>query len=180
MNTISFCKKTAGGKPMEQMKVWFAASEAAPFAKTGGLADVAGSLPKALKKLGIDIRVVMPKYRQIPQDMPTKWNFWDTLMWIWPGAMNIAGYLHWNMRESLSTFWIMNAFSTGIGITDRWMTESGLRFSVRLSWKSFLFIDFKTYLIHCNDWQTGLVSALSMPTTGIIAIKAFTSSCIPS
>ena len=42
------------------MKVLFVASEAVPFAKTGGLADVAGSLPKALKEEGVDIRVIMP------------------------------------------------------------------------------------------------------------------------
>ena len=49
------------------MKVLFAASEAAPFIKTGGLADVAGSLPKALVAEGADVRVVMPKFEQIPE-----------------------------------------------------------------------------------------------------------------
>ena len=44
------------------MKVLYAASEAAPFAKSGGLADVAGSLPKALVKDGVDCRGVMPLY----------------------------------------------------------------------------------------------------------------------
>ncbi len=47
------------------MRVLFAASEVAPFAKTGGLADVAGALPRALARLGTDVRVVMPKYRSI-------------------------------------------------------------------------------------------------------------------
>ena len=48
------------------LKVLFAASEAAPFIKTGGLADVAGSLPRALREKGVDIRVVLPKYAPIP------------------------------------------------------------------------------------------------------------------
>ena len=48
------------------LKVLFAASEAVPFIKTGGLADVAGSLPKALREKGVDIRVVLPKYANIP------------------------------------------------------------------------------------------------------------------
>ena len=49
------------------MKVLYVASEAVPFAKTGGLADVAGSLPKALKAEGVDVRVIMPKFGKIPE-----------------------------------------------------------------------------------------------------------------
>ncbi len=49
------------------MKVLLAAAEVAPLAKTGGLADVAGSLPKALKERGVDVRVVMPKYRGVAE-----------------------------------------------------------------------------------------------------------------
>ena len=48
-------------------KILFATSEAVPFVKTGGLADVAGSLPKAFNKDEFDVRVIMPKYRLIPE-----------------------------------------------------------------------------------------------------------------
>ena len=47
------------------MKVLFAASEAHPFIKTGGLGDVMGALPKSLINLDIDARVVIPKYKNI-------------------------------------------------------------------------------------------------------------------
>ena len=47
------------------MKILYLSSEVAPFAKTGGLADVAGSLPAALKKKGVDIRVGLPKYQSV-------------------------------------------------------------------------------------------------------------------
>jgi len=50
---------------MPPLKVLFVASEVAPFRKTGGLADVAGSLPKALRRRGLDVRVVMPLYQGI-------------------------------------------------------------------------------------------------------------------
>ena len=55
------------------LKVLFVASECAPFAKTGGLADVVGALPKALRALGIDVRVVMPLYAGMP------WNELEVL-----------------------------------------------------------------------------------------------------
>src|SRR5699024_2919969 len=50
------------------MKVLFASGEAAPFFKTGGLGDVAYALPKELAKQGVDIRVVLPNYVQMPQE----------------------------------------------------------------------------------------------------------------
>ncbi|RED89388.1 glycogen synthase GlgA [Cohnella phaseoli] len=51
------------------MRVMFAASEAMPLVKTGGLADVVGALPKALAKLGAEVTVVLPKYETIPQEI---------------------------------------------------------------------------------------------------------------
>ena len=71
-------------------KVLFVASEAVPFIKTGGLADVVGSLPKALIALGADVRIVIPKYKSIKQDyflgteflgnFNTKLVLWQ---WLW-------------------------------------------------------------------------------------------------
>ena len=48
------------------IKVLFVASEAVPFVKTGGLADVMGALPNVLASKGMDVRLVIPKYSQIP------------------------------------------------------------------------------------------------------------------
>lgn len=53
---------------MDRLKILIVASEVAPFAKTGGLADVAGALPKALKQMGHDVRVVMPRYYAVDKE----------------------------------------------------------------------------------------------------------------
>ena len=50
------------------MRIFFIASEVDPFAKTGGLADVAAALPKALVALGHDVRIIMPLYRQVNRE----------------------------------------------------------------------------------------------------------------
>ena len=57
------------------MKVLFAASEAVPFIKTGGLGDVAGALPKALCEKGVDARVILPLYQDIPEKWKSQMNF---------------------------------------------------------------------------------------------------------
>ena len=56
------------------MKVLMASAEVAPFAKVGGLADVAGSLPKALADRGIDVRVIMPKYASVTEAGADIWR----------------------------------------------------------------------------------------------------------
>ena len=56
-------------------KILFAASEGVPFVKTGGLADVVGSLPKCIDKQYFDVRVILPKYTCIKQEMKEKISF---------------------------------------------------------------------------------------------------------
>ena len=57
------------------MKILFAASEANPFIKTGGLGDVMGALPVSLKELGADARVIIPKYRDINEEIKSKLKY---------------------------------------------------------------------------------------------------------
>ena len=57
------------------MRVLFVASEAAPFIKSGGLGDVAGALPKALAQKNADVRVVIPRYKEISWEVRDKLRF---------------------------------------------------------------------------------------------------------
>jgi len=142
---------------MKKMKIWFASSEAAPFAKTGGLADVAGSLPKALKKLGVDIRVVLPKYRQIPPEYVNKMRF--------------VGYTYVDLSWRHEYCGIFTLEHEGIPFyfldNERFFNrdwyygqpDEGERFAFfsKAVLEVLPVIKFKPWIIHCNDWQTGLV-----------------------
>ena len=57
------------------MKILYAASEAVPFCKTGGLADVAGSMPPALAQCGVDVAVVLPLYQKVKEKFGDRLEF---------------------------------------------------------------------------------------------------------
>ena len=116
---------------MKQTRILFASSEVDPFAKTGGLADVASSLPKALCGLGHDVRVVMPKYKNIPMQYIEKMEY----------VGNIHIYVSWSSNTAASSSWRRMGLHTilsitsitleGTVITDTMMKRSVLRFSAR-------------------------------------------------
>lgn len=147
------------------LKVWFLASEVAPFAKTGGLADVAGSLPGALKKLGVDVRVGLPFYRMAKQkNFPTskaaaglevpmgdkilKGDVLETStvegvpVYLFDredlfDRPNLYGTPEGDYYDNLERF---TFFSHAALLFAK---EAGLQFNV----------------VHCHDWQTGLIPA---------------------
>ncbi len=145
---------------MEQIKVWFVASEVSPFAKTGGLADVAGSLPSALREMGVDVRVVMPKYGQISQEYVNKMKF--------------LGYTYVDLtwRHEYCGIFTLEHHGVPYYFIDNehffcreWFygqTDDGERFAFfcKAVLEILPMINFKPYIIHCNDWQSGLVSVL--------------------
>lgn len=139
------------------MKILYAASEAAPFIKTGGLADVAGSLPLAIKDSGHDIRVVIPCYSKIKnifkKEMKKELSFYVDLGW----RKQYVGILVYK-NNGVTYYLIDNEF-----YFDRYNIygefDDGERFiffskAVAIMLKE---LDFKPDIVHSNDWHTGLL-----------------------
>lgn len=145
---------------MDKIKVWLASSEVDPFIKTGGLADVAGSLPKALKNLNIDIRVVLPKYGQIDPKYVSKMKFIGSCQVDLSWRKQYCGVYKLDYN-SVTYYFIDNEyyfFRNGIyGLYD-----DGERYSFfcKAILEILPLIEFKPDIIHLNDWQTGMVSLL--------------------
>ena len=90
-------KKNSNKKPLKKTdfdkKILFATSEAVPYIKTGGLADVAGALPKALNDRGIDCRVITSAlYGYQAGTFAREWNLWETSISIFRGDTSIADF----------------------------------------------------------------------------------------
>ena len=139
------------------MKLFFAASEVAPFIKTGGLADVAGSLPNALAKLGHDVRVILPLYSAIPamwrRQMTFLKSFHFPLSWrnAYCGLFSLA-------YQGLTYYFIDNEYyfqREGLygqfddGERFAYFSRAVVEVPIQLGWSPDI--------IHCNDWQTSLV-----------------------
>ncbi|MFC0214762.1 glycogen synthase GlgA [Paenibacillus chartarius] len=142
------------------MKVLFAASEAVPFIKTGGLADVIGSLPKELLKQGIDVRVVLPKYA----DMPQTWKEQLT------GITNFTLRLGWREQycgiqtlqyEGVTYYFLDNEYYFGRpGLYGYGDEPERFGFFSKAVLEALPHLDFKPDWIHCHDWQTGMIPVL--------------------
>lgn len=140
------------------MKVLFAASEAAPFLKTGGLADVAYALPKALKKLNIDVRVILPKYGKISEE------FKDKMEKITEFKVPVGWRNQYCGLESLEydgiTFYFLDNEYYFKRPEPYGHYDDGeiFTFFSRAILESLKYLDnFKPNVIHCNDWHTGVL-----------------------
>ena len=136
------------------MKILYAASEAAPFAKSGGLADVAGALPKALVRDGIDARVVMPLYGDL--------KFKDTLTYV----TNFSVPVGWRSqycglfkaeRDGVVFYFIDNEYYfKRSGLYGFYDDGERFAFFSRAILEMLFYTDFEPDIINCNDWQTAL------------------------
>ncbi len=140
------------------MKVLFISTEVEPFIKTGGLADVAYALPKALKALGVDVRIIMPKYGDISQNYTTKMS--QLVSFGVPvGWRNQYCGLEYLNYEDIPVYFIDNEYYFKrpgcYGYFD-----DGERFAYfcRAVMESVKYMDdFVPDVLHCNDWHTGVI-----------------------
>lgn len=139
------------------MRILFASSEVAPFIKTGGLADVAGSLPKALAQEGHDVKVILPLYEGIGEQWRSQMKFEQyynvTLSWrhVYCGVFSLE-------QDGVTYWFVDNEY-----YFKRWQLYGHFDDCERFAYFSRAVIETPGHfgwapdIIHCNDWQTALV-----------------------
>jgi starch synthase len=147
---------------MKQLKVLFVSSEIAPYAKTGGLADVSSSLPKALKGEGADVMCIMPLYSSVNREK------YGLTMVFSSSCVHMGNCEEWysvytGRYGGVETYFI--EFSKYFDRQGIYHTKAGeyadnayrFAFFCRAALQTAKDLRFKPDIIHCNDWQTGLI-----------------------
>ena len=139
------------------MRILFASSEVAPFIKTGGLADVAGSLPKALAQEGHDVKVILPLYEGVGEQWRSQMKFEQyynvTLSWrhVYCGVFSLE-------QDGVTYWFVDNEY-----YFKRWQLYGHFDDCERFAYFSRAVIETPGHfgwapdISHCNDWQTALV-----------------------
>lgn len=140
------------------MKVLFAASECVPFVKTGGLADVAGALPPVLKQKGVDVRVILPLYSAIPDDwkaqMKDECQFEVELCWRHQScAVKSLEY------QGVTFYFVENPYYFGRSYIYGMGGDEYERYGYfcRAVIDALPHLNFQPDVLHCHDWQTGMI-----------------------
>ena len=154
------------------MRILFVASEAAPLIKTGGLADVSGALPSALRKIGIDCRVLLPGYPVVMYKLESTRQvarfdqFLDA-----EGKPLAARLLLCSISGSETPIYVLDAPAVFARVGGPYQDSDGIdypdnahRFALLSQVAAILAgaaspIDWQPDILHCNDWQTGLAPA---------------------
>lgn len=147
------------------MKILFVASEVAPFAKTGGLADVTGSLPRELKRLGHDVRIVLPFYKTVAKgDFPVRKIRKSVEVPL--GDAVHKGLLRQSALDDIPVYFLANReyfhrdslYGTPAG--DYPDNHQRFAFFCRGVLELLKRLDYRPDVLHCHDWQTALVPFL--------------------
>jgi len=139
-------------------KILFATSEAVPFIKTGGLADVTGSLPKYINKEEFDVRIILPKYlcmnSRFEEQLCFKCHLWVELGW----RKQYVGIYETEM-DGVTYYFVDNEFYFAGDKPYNQIFEDIEKFAFfsKAVLEALPYIDFCPDIIHCHDWQTGLI-----------------------
>lgn len=139
------------------MKILFASSEAVPFIKSGGLADVAGSLSSALRKKMQACRVVVPLYDDIPPEMQKDMKF-VTSFDVPLGWRNQYCGVYEKTVNGLKYYFLDNEYYfKRRGLYGFFDDAERFAFFSKAVLEMIPHISFDPEIIHCNDWQTALI-----------------------
>ncbi len=148
-------------------RVLLVSSEAVPFIKTGGLADVVGTLPKYIDKKKYDVRVIIPKYHCMSAEFLPQLkfvcHFYVSLNW----RRQYVGILQ-AQSNGITYYFVDNEFYFAGNVLYNNIYEDVEKFAYfsKAVLEALPHIDFKPDIIHCNDWQTGLLPVFLKTTYG--------------
>ena len=139
------------------MKVLFATSEAYPFAMSGGLADVSGALPKALRRRFVGCRIVMPLYSQISEELKAKMTFVTSITVPVAWRRQYCGIFEAHLDGVIYYFIDNQYYFKREGLYGHFDDAERFAFFSRALLEILPHIGFTPDVIHCNDWQTAMV-----------------------
>ena len=139
------------------MKVLFAASEAYPFAMSGGLADVAGALPKALRSRFVGCRVVMPLYGTVSEEMRSKMKFITHITVPVAWRRQYCGIFEAHIDGVIYYLLDNQYYFKRDTLYGHYDDAERFAFFSRAVLEIIPYIDFTPDIIHCNDWQTAMI-----------------------
>jgi starch synthase len=140
------------------LRVLILAAEIVPFVKVGGLADVAGALPKALKALGHDVRLVMPRYKQVDPERFQLTTVIDTLT-VTIGKFPVQVSVRQGIIGEDIPVYMIDAPRFFERENIYGYTDDGERFILfcRAALEAMRALEWAPDILHCNDWHTGIV-----------------------
>ena len=140
------------------MKILFASSEAVPFAKTGGLADVAGSLPQALAASGDEVAVILPLYQRVSDNWKDELTFVRSIE-VPLGWRRVYCGLFQLEKDGVTWYFVDNEYYfKRDALYGHYDDGERFGFFSRAVIALLPAMEFMPEVIHCNDWQTALVS----------------------
>lgn len=138
------------------MKVLFVTSEALPFAASGGLGDVAGSLPQAIRARLVGCRIVMPLYEEIPQHLKDNMKFLTSISVPVAWRRQYCGIFEAKYGGVIYYLLDNQYYFKRQGLYGHYDDAERFAFLSRAAIEIIPAIDFKPDVIHANDWQTAL------------------------